>query len=301
MVLGTYCHHRPLRRGHRPGSLARAHPKLGLQPSEDASQGKLTPHTLPRAAPPCSALPPPRAGGAQPSGLKAPPRPAAQICLERPVSAQGSVGHHRRCGELGSQSSALALWGRPVPRDARPVLGPAALLCLSVPWASSLVQHGRPRRVAGRPGVSLAQGGMRAPQVLWCSWNPKVWLGRVGEGGPRGVQAERPLTCHPQVYTPQTCHFPWGPPGGGADKVKAPLVLVFGGDPRAQSRKVGSPASSPWWQVRSTLDPRGTVGGTEGLAAARGQQTHGLQKRMSPRQVCTRQWVAATHWPAPRL
>lgn len=163
------------------------------------------------AASGCPALPPPRAGGAQPPGRKAPPGPAAQICLERRVSTQGSLGHCRQCGELGAQSSAPGLWGGPVPRDARPVLGPAALLCHSVPWASSLVQHRRLGRVAGRPGVSLAQGGMWGPQVLWCRWSPKVWLGRMGERGAKGVGWATPDTS-PTSRHPADVSLPMGTP-----------------------------------------------------------------------------------------
>lgn len=104
--------------------------------------------------------------------------------------------------------------------------------------------------------------------------------------------AGRPLTRHPRVDTLQTCHFLWGPPGRGADKVKAPLILVFRGGLRAWSSpqttaRLGAgrweaQPEPPWRQVRSMLDPQGTVGGTESLAAGRGPANAWTPKEDGP-------------------
>lgn len=88
--------------------------------------------------------------------------PAAQICPGRPVSTEGGGICPRRRGRV----EGWALPNNVCPLGSMavsPVLGLAALLCLSAPPASSMVQHRmRVRRLAGW-WISLVHGGLGAP------------------------------------------------------------------------------------------------------------------------------------------
>lgn len=164
-------------------------------PSEDTRQGEVRSEGQPSPRVPVHTLGLPAPGRAGGGGAPRPHKrcwgPVAQICPERTVSTTGGV----RGGWSGrGLGSAPTMSAPPGSMAACPVLGLAALLCLSAPQAGSVVQYRRPV-----PVVLLEPQGLAA------------W-GGGGRGWPGGPETGSlsPVT---HRSPPGRSHSPGGPSG----------------------------------------------------------------------------------------